>query len=46
MPERQVEVETTAALVAALAEGVDVVRVATSLADVPALALRPGQALL
>ncbi len=46
MPERQVEVETTAALVAALAEGVEVVRVATSLADVPALALRPGQALL
>ena len=47
MPGRQVEAHTTAALVAAVAdEEVAVVRVAGSLADVPTLTLRPGQALL
>ena len=46
LPKRQVEVDTTTALVAALADGVATVRVAGSLAEVPVLALRPGQALV
>ncbi len=46
MPRRQLEVDTTAALVDALAEGIEVVRVTAFLTDVPALALRAGQAIL
>ena len=46
MPKRQLEVETTAALVAALADGIEVVCVTAFLTEVPTLALRPGQAIL
>ncbi|WP_419728965.1 hypothetical protein [Lichenicola sp.] len=46
MPEQQVDIETTAALVAAVAQGVAVVRVAAQLIDVPTLQLHPGQAVV
>ena len=47
MSDNQIEVRTTQALVAAVADArIAVVRVAAPLADVPTLQLRPGQALI